>query len=110
MTSSNVIEVSDSTFEREVVQSSTTVVVDFWAAWCGPCKMISPLLDEIASEYADKMKIAKVDVDANQALAAKFKISAIPTLVFFKGGQERDRITGAVGKKELVRKLSAYLD
>ena len=110
MGSANVVEVSESNFDQEVVQSQTLVVVDFWATWCGPCKMIAPLLEEIATENAGKLKIAKVDVDNNQALATKYGIRAVPTLLIFKDGQVLGQLVGAVGKKDLVKKISAHLD
>ena len=111
MADANVIEVSEATFEQEVVKSEILVVVDFWAPWCGPCKMISPLLDEIAAELGGKVRIAKVNVDDNQGLATKFHISAVPTLLIFKGGQQCDKVMGAAGgKKALLQKISACLD
>ncbi len=106
MASANVLIVTDSSFESDVIQSSVPVLVDFWATWCGPCKMIAPILDEIASENS-AIKIAKVDVDANPATSSKFGIRAIPTLLIFKGGQVVDTIVGLASKKDLVAKLAA---
>jgi thioredoxin len=95
-------------FEREVVNSDKLVVVDFWAEWCGPCKMISPRLAEVASELPDKVKLAKVDVDAEPQLAQQFGISNIPTLLFIKGGKVVEQPVGAVGKKVIVTKINAH--
>jgi len=106
MASANVISVSDSTFETDVLQSTSPVLVDFWAEWCGPCKMIAPILDEIASENT-AIKIAKVDVDANPATSGKFGIRAIPTLLIFKNGEVVDKIVGLASKKDLLAKLAA---
>ena len=108
MASANIVELSESNFDQEVAQATVPVVVDFWATWCGPCKMIAPLLDEIGAELADKVKITKVDVDSNQALAVKFGIRSIPTLLFFKGGKEAARVIGAnVTKNDLLKKIAA---
>ncbi len=109
MASEHTITISNSNFDQEVTKSPTPVLVDFWAEWCGPCKMIAPILDEIAEEKAGKIKVAKVNVDENQELASKFGIRAIPTLLVFKGGQVKEQIVGAMGKKDLEKKLAAHL-
>lgn len=105
--STHVIPVGSLDFEREVIQSDKLVIVDFWAEWCGPCKMIAPLLDEIARELPDKVKIVKVNVDQEQELAQKFGIYNIPTLLFFKGGTVREQVVGTAAKKVLVEKINS---
>jgi len=109
MANQHVVTLSTANFEQEVAQSPQPVLVDFWAEWCGPCKMISPVLDEIAEEKVGKMKIGKVNVDDNQELATRFGIRAIPTLLLFQGGQVKETIVGMTGKKDLEKKLAAYL-
>ena len=101
------IEITESNFEIEVLNSTEPVIVDFYADWCGPCKMIAPLLDEIAREKAGALKIAKVNVDDNQSLSAKYNIRAIPALLFFKNGQLRDQVVGVASKKDLLSRLEA---
>jgi thioredoxin 1 len=101
------IKLDESNFDREVNQSDKPVIVDFWAEWCGPCKMIAPLLDEIAKENAATVKIAKVNVDENQSLSFKYNIKAIPSLLFFKNGQLRDQVTGMTSKKDLLGRIEA---
>jgi thioredoxin 1 len=107
MENSATIELNESNFEKEVTNSDKPVIVDFWAEWCGPCKMIAPLLDEIAKEKADAVKVAKVNVDQNQSLSFKYNIRAIPSLLFFKNGQLRDQVTGMTSKKDLLGRLEA---
>jgi thioredoxin 1 len=107
MENSATITLNESNFDREVTQSDEPVVVDFWAEWCGPCKMIAPLLDEVAREKAGAVKVAKVNVDENQSLSFKYNIRAIPALLFFKNGQLRDQITGMTSKKDLLSRIEA---
>ncbi|HET6887369.1 MAG TPA: thioredoxin [Candidatus Udaeobacter sp.] len=107
MDNSSVIKLDESNFDREVTQDGKPVIVDFWAEWCGPCKMIAPLLDEIAREKADAVKVAKVNVDENQSLSLKYNIRAIPALLFFKNGQLRDQVTGVTSKKDLLNRIEA---
>jgi thioredoxin 1 len=109
MASQHIVTLSTGNFEQEVDKSPTPVLVDFWAEWCGPCKMIAPLLDELAEEKAGKVKIGKVNVDDNQELATRFGIRAIPTLLLFQGGQVKETIVGMTGKKDLEKKLASYI-
>jgi thioredoxin len=102
-----VMTVDESNFDHEVTKSDTTVLVDFWAPWCGPCKMIAPVLDEIAKEKAGAVKVAKVNIDDNQSLSVKYNIRAIPALLFFKNGQLRDQVIGMTSKKDLLTRLDA---
>ena len=104
--SQNIHYVTDATFDPEVLQSQTPVLVDYWAEWCGPCKMISPILDEISREYAGKLKVAKVNIDDNQATPAKFGIRGIPTLMLFKNGSVEATKVGALSKSQ----LAAFID
>jgi thioredoxin 1 len=106
-TTSPTVTLDDSNFEKEVTQSDQTVLVDFWAPWCGPCKMIAPLLDEIATEKAGSVKVAKVNVDENQNLSVKYNVRAIPALLFFKNGQLRDQVVGMTTRKDLLGRLDA---
>ena len=107
MDNASVIKLDESNFDREVTQDGKPVIVDFWAEWCGPCKMIAPLLDEIAREKGDAVKVAKVNVDENQSLSLKYNIRAIPALLFFKNGQLRDQVTGVTSKKDLLNRIEA---
>jgi thioredoxin 1 len=104
------MEVSDSSFDAEVLKSSVPVLVDFWATWCGPCKMIAPVVEEIAKEYDGKVKVVKVDVDSNPETSMKFSIRSIPTLMIFKGGKVVEQLIGAMPKKNLMDKLLPYLN
>src|SRR5438270_13933857 len=103
----NAITLDEANFEKEVTQSTKPVLVDFWAEWCGPCKLISPLIDEVAREKADAIKVGKVNVDENQNLSFKYNIRAIPTLLLFKNGQVADQVTGMTSKKDLVGRIEA---
>jgi len=107
MENSTIIKLDESNFDRELTQDDKPVIVDFWAEWCGPCKMIAPLLDEIAREKTGAVKVAKVNVDENQSLSFKYNIRAIPALLFFKNGQLRDQVTGVTSKKDLLNRLDA---
>ena len=97
-----IVHISDDTFEEEVVKSTTPVMVDYWAEWCGPCKMIAPILEEVANEYADKLKVVKLNVDDNPVTPPKFGIRGIPTLMIFKDGEVAATKVGAVSKKQLT--------
>jgi thioredoxin 1 len=101
------IQVTDATFEVEVAQSNKPVLVDFWAPWCGPCRLIAPALDEIAAEHGDRFTVAKVNVDENPGLAASFGVRSIPMLVFVKDGKWRDQVVGTVPKSALLSRLEA---
>jgi len=103
------IKVTDDTFEQEVLQSDVPVLVDFWAAWCGPCKMIAPLMDEVAGQYAGRLKVAKVNVDENQQTPAKYGIRGIPTLLLFQDGELRATKVGALSQAHLEQFLTPHL-
>jgi thioredoxin 1 len=105
MASENVITASESNFKDTVLSSAQPVLVDFWAEWCGPCKMIAPVLDELANEYNGKVKVAKVNIDENQSLAAQYRVTAIPTLLVFKDGQVMEQMVGAKSKRDLKASL-----
>jgi len=104
------IVVNDANFSAEVLTAETPVLVDFWAIWCGPCKMIAPIVDEIAQEYDGKLKVTKMDVDANPRITMEYGIRSIPTLMIFKGGQVVEQIVGAVPKRHLLDKVTAHLN
>ncbi|MCX5991942.1 MAG: thioredoxin [Chloroflexi bacterium] len=104
-----VIEISDKDFEQQVLKSSLPVVVDFWAPWCGPCRMIGPIVEKLSEEFKGKLKFCKVNVDENQQLAQKYKVMSIPTLIFFKNGQLIEQSMGAVPEKTLRSKVQGLL-
>lgn len=105
---SNSVAVTDATFGAEIEQHKGLAVVDFWATWCGPCRMIAPILDQLASEYNGKAKVAKVDVDTNQQTAMRFNVRSIPSILFFKDGKHVDTVVGAVPKSHLERKFAEH--
>ena len=109
MASDKVVVLDSNNFEHEVLKSDLPVLVDFWAAWCGPCKMIAPIIDQLAEEYDGKAKIAKVNVDDNRDLAVQFKVMSIPTLILFKDGEIVDQIMGACPKAELEKFIQKAL-
>ena len=104
------IEVDDAGFEQEVLQASTPVIVDFWAPWCGPCKMVAPILDDLAVEYAGRVTIAKVNTDENSQWAMKYGVQGIPTMLFVKDGKEVDRVVGAGSTATYTSKIEALLE
>jgi len=109
MAGSAVFEVSDATFDQEVLQSEQPVLVDFWAIWCGPCKAIAPIVDELATTFAGKLKVAKVDVDKNAATPSRYGIRGIPALLLFKGGKVVDQIVGYAPREVIEEKLNRVL-
>ncbi len=105
---STIIPVTDDNFEQEVEKHDGLTIVDFWATWCGPCRMIAPILDQLATEYAGKVKVTKLDVDANIKTGSRFNVRSIPTLLFFKGGRVVDQIIGAVPRTHIEAKLQQH--
>lgn len=105
----NEVVLTDATFEKEVLQSDQPVLVDFWATWCGPCMVLGPTIEEIANDFAGKVKVCKLNTDENASTAAKYQISAIPSLLFFKGGQVVDKSVGVVNMKAIAEKLNKLL-
>jgi len=103
------IEVTEDTFQSSVIENTLPVVVDFWAAWCPPCKILHPILDEIAEDYDGKVAVCKVDVDQNQSLAQKYGVRSIPTVFMFKGGEIKDQVIGALPKEQITAKIDAVL-
>lgn len=104
-----VVHVTDATFEEEVLKSTVPVLVDFWAQWCGPCRMVAPVLDQIADEYAGRAKIAKLEVDTNPQRSAEYRIMSIPNMKLFQNGKVVDEVIGAVPKEEITRRLDKIL-
>ena len=109
MSSKNVLELTDDTFEDEILQDGVVALVDFWAEWCMPCKALGPTIDELANENVGKAKVGKVDTDANPSLATQFGISAIPTVMLFKGGEVKERFVGLKSKRDLQASLDAAM-
>jgi thioredoxin len=107
MATASVIHLDETSFDKTVGVSKVPVLVDFWASWCGPCRMIAPVLEEIAKEEGENVRVTKVDVDSNPALSNRFGIRNIPTLLFFKGGEVKDQVVGLTSKAELVKRLQA---
>ncbi len=103
------IEVDDQSFETEIEKADGLAMVDFWAEWCGPCRMVSPIVEELAEEYEDQIKVAKVDVDESQRTAQKFNVRSIPSILFFKDGEHVDTVVGAVPKGQLEEKIEDHL-
>lgn len=104
-----IVELTSAAWDKEVLQGSGLIMIDFWAVWCGPCRMIAPTIEELAKEYAGKIKVGKLNTDENPDVASKYKIMGIPTIMFFKDGQKVDQIVGVVPKPQLKAKIDALL-
>jgi thioredoxin 1 len=109
MAAANIVTLTEANFQQEVLQSSTPILVDFWAEWCGPCKMLGPVLDELATEYEGRVRIGKVNIDDHQGLAAQYGIRSIPTLLLFKKGEVANQIVGLRSKRELKTSFDSVL-
>ncbi len=107
--SSTTLQVTDSSFKQEVLESAVPVLVDFWAPWCGPCRMVAPVVDEIANQYQEKIKVVKLNTDENPSIASQYGIRSIPTLMIFKGGERVDMVVGAVPKTTLSNTVEKYI-
>jgi thioredoxin 1 len=105
-----VLEINDQSFENEVIKSDQPVVVDFWAPWCGPCRMLAPVTEKLADSYSGKVKFCKLNVDENPAMSRKYRVMSIPTLIFFKGGEQKDSSLGAVPETVLKPKIEALMN
>jgi len=105
----NTVEINDETFDSEVRNEERAVLVDFWAPWCTPCLMVAPVLEKIAGDLADKLKVCKLNIDDNQKTASEFGVMSIPTMIIFKEGKERDRIIGALGESEITRRIKKQI-
>ncbi len=103
------MKVESATWDKEILKADGLTLVDFWAAWCGPCQMIAPVVEELATEYSGRLKVAKLNTDENTDIASRYQVMGIPTLMFFKGGQVIDRIVGAASKKQFKEKIEALL-
>ena len=103
------VHLNEQNFEQEVLQSSSPVLVDFWAEWCGPCQMIAPAIEELANEFNGKVKVGKVNIDEAQGLATRYSVMSIPTLMIFKGGKVIDQVVGALGKEQLAGRLKQHV-
>ena len=110
MAGQNTLTFTDASFDQDVLRSEVPVLVDFWAEWCGPCRMIAPTIDTVANEYAGKVKVGKVDVDSNNATASRFNVFSIPTLLLFKNGHVVEQRVGAVGKSEVLKMIDAHVE
>jgi len=109
MANSNVTQVSDASFEGDILKSNVPVLVDFWAPWCGPCRSVAPIVDDLANQYAGKLKVAKVNVDESTEVAMRYQITSIPTFIVFKNGQVADRALGALPRSEFVKLIDRNL-
>ncbi len=109
MSNANVAQVSDASFEGDILKSSVPVLVDFWAPWCGPCRSVAPIVDDLATQYAGKLKVAKVNVDESTDVAMRYQVTSIPTFILFKNGQVADRALGALPKSEFVKLIDRNL-